>query len=67
MNISEFTDRDGDALTITTNPEGIWITCTSDRDEVTVGPFQSGILRVPLTDVSLPRADPSSTAWSEAS
>ena len=61
MNISEFTDRDGEALTITTNAEGTWITCTSARDEVTVGPFLSGILRVPVTDVSLPSTDPFST------
>lgn len=67
MNISEFTDRDGDALTIITNAEGTWITCTSVRDEVTVGPFLSEILRAPLTDVNLPRDDPSSTAWMAAS
>lgn len=66
MNISEFTDLDGDALTITTSAEGTWITCTSVRDEVTVGPFPSGILRASLTDVSLPCTDPSSTTGIEA-
>lgn len=53
MIISEFTDRDGDALTTTTNAEGAWITCTSARDEVTVGPFPFITLGAALAEVGL--------------
>lgn len=39
MNSHEHTDPDGDALTITTHNGQAWITCTSGRDEVTIGPL----------------------------
>ena len=39
MNSIEMTDVDGDALTIITQGDAAWITSTSGRDEVTVGPF----------------------------
>lgn len=39
MNTIELSDRDGDALTVTADARGIWITCTTEGDEVTVGPF----------------------------
>lgn len=35
----ELTDQDGDALTVYRNKEGTWVTCTSQDEEVTVGPF----------------------------
>lgn len=35
----ELTDPAGGALTITHDHQGVWITATEDRDEVTVGPF----------------------------
>lgn len=38
MNYIEMSDIDGDAVTITTRGDFSWITCTSGRDEVTVGP-----------------------------
>lgn len=37
----EMTDRDGDALTLTTTEEGFWVTCTKDGEEITVGPFET--------------------------
>lgn len=39
MSCIEMTDIDGDAVTITTRGDFSWITCTSGRDEVTVGPL----------------------------
>lgn len=63
MIITELTDRDGDALTITTSAEGTWITCTSGRDEVTVGPFHFLTLGAGLAEVSLPGAQPSSPPY----
>lgn len=39
MDATEFSDLDGDALTVTTNPDGVWITCTQGPHEVTVGPL----------------------------
>ncbi|MFE5775549.1 MULTISPECIES: hypothetical protein [Brachybacterium] len=39
MTTLELTDPDGDCLTITIDCGSIWITCTNDVDEVTVGPF----------------------------
>lgn len=35
----ELTDPAGGALTITHDHQGVWITATEGRDEVTVGPF----------------------------
>ncbi|HEX7350553.1 hypothetical protein [Brachybacterium sp.] len=35
----EATDPDGDALTVTMDAQGVWVTCTSGDDEVTLGPF----------------------------
>lgn len=39
MKSMELTDFDGDALTIITRGDFTWLTCTSGRDEVTVGPL----------------------------
>lgn len=44
LSVTELTDPDGDALTITSDAAGTWITCTSGGEEVTVGPFPSGAL-----------------------
>lgn len=41
----ELTDPAGGALTITHDHQGVWITATEDRDEVTVGPFPARTLR----------------------
>lgn len=54
MNAAELTDRDGDALTITSDSAGIWITCTSNGEEVTVGPLPTGELRASLAAVNRP-------------
>lgn len=51
MNFLELTDPDSDALTITSDSAGTWITCTSGREEVTVGPFSAVELRATLPDV----------------
>ena len=51
MNFVELTDRDGDALTITSDAAGTWITCSSGDEEVTVGPFPVGELRATLPDL----------------
>lgn len=48
MDAAELTDPDGDALTITSDSAGTWITCSSGDDEVTVGPFPIGELRATL-------------------
>ncbi|MGP9734881.1 hypothetical protein ACT3SQ_10055 [Brachybacterium sp. AOP42-C2-15] len=45
LDVAELTDPDGDALTLTTDAGGIWFTCTTDGDEVTVGPFPADSLR----------------------
>lgn len=45
MNSIEMTDVDGDALTIITRGSAAWITSTSGRDEVTVGPFPTGLVK----------------------
>ena len=47
--VAELTDPDGDALTITADARGIWLTCTTEGDEVTVGPFPAESLREALT------------------
>ena len=39
MNTFELSDVDGDALTIISQDNSTWITCTSGAEEVTVGPF----------------------------
>ncbi|MGP9682041.1 hypothetical protein [Brachybacterium sp. AOP3-A1-3] len=41
----ELTDPAGGALTITHDHQGVWITATEGRDEVTVGPFPARTLR----------------------
>lgn len=51
LNVAELTDPDGDALTITSDCAGTWITCSSGDDEVTVGPFPTGELRATLPQV----------------
>ncbi len=51
MHAAELTDPDGDALTISSDGAGIWITCTSGGEEVTVGPFPTGAVTAGLTDV----------------
>lgn len=48
MTTIELSDPDGDALTITKNTGGIWVTCTAGAAEVTVGPFPVDSLLVPL-------------------
>lgn len=35
----ELSDRDRDALTLHRDTAGIWVTCTSGDQEVTVGPL----------------------------
>ena len=40
----ELTDPAGGALTITTDHQGVWITATEGREEVTVGPFPATTL-----------------------
>lgn len=45
MNSIELTDVDGDALTLITREDGLWVTCTSGPEEVTVGPFPTELLR----------------------
>lgn len=49
MNSIELTDVDGDALTVITRDHSTWITCTSGRDEVTVGPFPARLVRRAFT------------------
>lgn len=44
----EATDLDGDALTVTRDAQGVWVTCTSGADEVTVGPFPAGAIDTAL-------------------
>lgn len=45
LDVAELTDPEGDALTLTTDAAGVWFTCTTDGDEVTVGPFPADSLR----------------------
>lgn len=52
MDSIEISDRDGDALTITTGADGVWITCTQGAHEVTVGPLVAEDLRVALAQVA---------------
>lgn len=51
MNVTELTDPDGDALTIRSDRDSTWITCTSDGEEVTVGPLPTGELQAVMTAV----------------
>lgn len=44
LDVAELTDPEGDALTLITDAGGTWITCTTDGDEVTVGPFPADSL-----------------------
>lgn len=53
MNFAELTDPDGDALTITSDSAGTWITCSSGGEEVTVGPFPTDELSATLAEVRL--------------
>ena len=46
---AELTDPDGDALTLTTDAQGTWITCTTDGSEVTVGLFPAAVLAKALS------------------
>lgn len=39
LDVVEVTDPDGDALTVMRDGRGVWVTCTSAADEVTLGPF----------------------------
>jgi len=50
MYTSELPDIDGDALTLIRDGDSTWITCTSGREEVTVGPFSPSLLRIMLAD-----------------
>lgn len=45
----ELSDGDGDAVTLTMDASGLWITCTTVDTEVTVGPFTVEALLSPLT------------------
>ena len=47
---AELTYPDGDALTLTTDAQGTWITCTTDGNEITVGPFPAAVLRQALRE-----------------
>ncbi|MGP5007792.1 hypothetical protein ACTXJK_12915 [Brachybacterium tyrofermentans] len=49
MESIEISDRDGDALTLTTDADGVWITCTHGEHEVTVGPLITDDLYLALT------------------
>lgn len=51
LEAAELTDGDGDALTVTADAEGIWFTCTTDGEEVTVGPFPMSSLGEALDSV----------------
>lgn len=44
VRVVEATDPDGDALTVIADAQGVWITCTSADDEVTLGPFTAAAL-----------------------
>jgi hypothetical protein len=58
MNFTELTDPDGDALTITSDSAGTWITCSSGIDEVTVGPFPTDALSTTLAQGHLSMSQP---------
>jgi hypothetical protein len=49
MNTFELSDVDGDALTIISQDNSTWITCTSGAEEVTVGPFPRHLVQKVLT------------------
>lgn len=51
MNAHEHTDPDGDSLTITTNGDRAWVTCTTATAEITVGPIP--VTRLTSTSESL--------------
>ncbi|MGP9846252.1 hypothetical protein [Brachybacterium sp. 107] len=46
----ELSDHDGDALTITTRGTDVWISCTTELSEVTIGPIPRTALHDALTD-----------------
>lgn len=46
----ELSDHDGDALTITTRGTDVWITCTTELSEVTIGPIPRTALRDALPE-----------------
>lgn len=46
MTVAEYTDIDGDALALTSDSRGLWVTCTTDDAEVTVGPFPPETLNI---------------------
>ena len=50
----ELTDPAGGALTITHDHQGVWITATEGRDEVTVGPFPAHVLHETLDEAAPP-------------
>lgn len=52
MESIEISDRDSDALTLTTDAAGVWITCTHGAHEVTVGPLAADDLLAALAQVS---------------
>lgn len=52
MDSIEISDRDSDALTITTDAAGVWITCTHGAHEVTVGPLVADDLLAALAQAS---------------
>lgn len=52
MDSIEISDPDGDALTITTHADGVWITCTHGAHEVTVGPLAADDLHAALAQLA---------------
>jgi len=58
MSTIELSDRDGDAFTLSIHGGSAWITCTSGRDEVTVGPFSPRLLRSVLGSAALEEESP---------
>lgn len=50
MTTIELSDSDGDALTVTKDLDGVWITCTAGEAEVTVGPLPIAMLLDSLTE-----------------
>jgi hypothetical protein len=40
----ELSDRDRDALTLHVDDVGLWVTCTSEGQEVTVGPLAREVI-----------------------
>lgn len=48
----ELSDRDNDSLTLQADGEGVWVTCTSGADEVTVGAVEKDEILDWLTETT---------------